>query len=137
MTWYKLPKNSLDTQECKKFFSILNSPEYKAAKKTTPVQFIMKVGHGTHQGKGVEVLTEKLEHHFLEKYSFGSLCGVLFKDIIAQKYVANPLLIYNKQKFDFRVYGLIASTNPLIAFYRDGFVRVSLQTYSSNTTAVS
>jgi len=37
-------------------------------------------------------------------------------------------------KFDFRVYMLIASTNPLVAFYHDGFLKLCLEKYSRNST---
>lgn len=97
----------------------------------------MKVGAGTHQGLGVEVLSEELEEKIVNKYESGSLCGKIKDDTIAQKYIANPLLIYDNQKFDFRIYVLVASTNPLIAYYRDGFVRVSLQKYDSHTSEVT
>jgi len=47
--------------------------------------------------------------------------------------VTNPLLLDLNNKFDFRVYMLVASTNPTIAFYHDGFLRVSLKTYDKNS----
>jgi len=49
--------------------------------------------------------------------------------MIAQTYITNPLLLDLNNKFDFRVYMLVASTNPLMVFYHDGFLRVSLQEY--------
>ncbi len=49
-----------------------------------------------------------------------------------QYFVHNPLLL-DGYKFDFRVYMLIASTNPWIVFYHDGFLRVSLQEYNVNS----
>mmetsp|Transcript_17508 Transcript_17508/g.15366 ORF Transcript_17508/g.15366 Transcript_17508/m.15366 type:complete len:213 (-) Transcript_17508:236-874(-) len=36
-------------------------------------------------------------------------------------------------KFDFRTYLLIASTNPLIAYYHDGYVRTSLETFNKTS----
>ena len=126
----------LDKKECLQFFEILNSEEYAQAKATYPVQYLIKVGSGTHQGKGVDLLTEETEATLRGNYSDGDLCGTNKGNLIAQKYISNPLLIYNQQKFDFRVYVLIAATNPLIAFYHDGFARVSLQTYNPNSTEV-
>lgn len=128
---------NIDEEECRRFFNILNSQEYAAAKQKMPVQYLMKVGAESHQGKGVEVLDEKLEAEITLTYASGSLCGIVNEDMIAQKYIANPLLIYDRQKFDFRVYVLIASMNPLIAYYRDGFVRVSLQKYDAQTSEVT
>lgn len=46
----------------------------------------------------------------------------------AQKYIDKPLLMDGK-KFDFRVYMLIASMDPLIVLYHDGFLRRSLAEY--------
>ena len=43
--------------------------------------------------------------------------------IIVQSYIQNPLLI-NGYKFDFRIYVLVTSINPLrIYLYKDGLVR--------------
>ena len=51
------------------------------------------------------------------------------KDTIQmQRYINNPILAYG-HKLDFRVHMLIASVNPLIVYYHDGFIRVSLQEY--------
>ena len=69
--------------------------------------------------------TEKL----LKSLDYGKKCGSIKRDYIIQKYIENPLLIYNK-KFDFRVYMLIANMNPLVVLYHDGFLRVTLNNYN-------
>jgi len=49
-------------------------------------------------------------------------------------------IIYNLidgHKFDFRIYMLIASTDPLTLFYHDGFLRVSLLKFEKNSTEKS
>ena len=47
-----------------------------------------------------------------------------------QEYIADPLVLDRNNKFDFRIYMLVASTNPLLAYYHDGFLRVSLKSYN-------
>jgi len=64
-----------------------------------------------------------------EVYDNGNRCGIDTDSRIAQTYITNPLLLDLDNKFDFRVYMLVASTNPLIVYYHDGFLRVSLHTY--------
>jgi len=49
--------------------------------------------------------------------------------LMAQKYITNPLLLDMKNKFDLRVYMLVASTNPFIVYYHDGYLRVSLNSF--------
>lgn len=68
-------------------------------------------------------------------YSNGKLCGELPEATVMQRYIADPLLLEG-HKFDFRIYMLIASTNPLIVYYHDGFLRLSLHFYSKNSTEV-
>jgi len=68
-----------------------------------------------------------------ELYQNGTLCGEILKNYLVQDFVHNPLLLKG-HKFDFRMYMLIASTNPLIVYYHDGFLRLSLQEYDSKST---
>lgn len=48
--------------------------------------------------------------------------------VLMQRYISNPFLI-NGRKFDFRVYPLVISANPLIAVFLFGSVRISLTEY--------
>jgi hypothetical protein len=84
----------------------------------------------------LEILNNRNEIRIKRKYDNGKLCGKIIDNIIAQKYISNPLLV-NGHKFDFRIYLLIASTDPLIVFYHDGFLRISLSKYSKNSTEKS
>ena len=114
-------------EDCKDFFRILNSQQYQETKKVKPIQFMRKVS-GQHRGAGVMPVTPEEEEILRTNYSNGDLCGEITKNVIIQDYVQNPLLI-NGRKFDFRFYVLIASTNPMIAYYHDGLLRVSLESY--------
>ena len=65
---------------------------------------------------------------------YGDRCGEKHKKpLFVQKYIQNPLLMDRVHKFDFRVQVMIASTNPLIAFYHDGFLRVSLKDFNPDS----
>jgi len=48
---------------------------------------------------------------------------------LVQEYIARPLLIH-KAKFDLRVYLLVASTDPWMVFFREGYLRRSLHAYN-------
>lgn len=82
------------------------------------------------------MFTKAKEKELRSKYGNGKLCGNVQLPILAQYYVPNPLLLDKNNKFDFRIYMLIASVDPLIVYYHDGFLRVSLQAYEKNSTTV-
>ena len=68
------------------------------------------------------------------RYKNGSLCGKIQDNNLMQYYIHNPLLL-NGRKFDFRIFMLIASVNPLIVYYHDGILRVSLSEYNANSSS--
>lgn len=70
--------------ECKSFFNFINSKEYEKKKKDSPIQFIMKVGHGVHRGMGVQILDKRLEKIYREVYEDGKKCGIISLNEIAQ-----------------------------------------------------
>ncbi|KRX00108.1 hypothetical protein PPERSA_07215 [Pseudocohnilembus persalinus] len=53
------------------------------------------------------------------------------KTCFIQKYLENPLILDNK-KVDFRGYVLIASLNPLVVLYQDGYARKCIEDYDTN-----
>jgi hypothetical protein len=50
-------------------------------------------------------------------------------DVIVQKYVCNEMT-WNNRKFDVRVFWLVASLDPLVVMYHDGYVRIGNADYS-------
>lgn len=50
-------------------------------------------------------------------------------DIVVQRYICHEM-DYQGRKFDLRLYYLVASVDPLVVFYHDGALRVSLSEYN-------
>lgn len=116
-------------EECDSFFNVLKSKRYQRSLEQEPIQFIIKEGHGSHSAEGVYLLDEEMTIWMKDEFHSGAKCGSFDTNLIAQTYITNPLLLNNNNKFDFRVYMLVASTNPLIVYYHDGFIRASLTPY--------
>lgn len=115
--------------QCESWFKYINSKEYEEEKKKKVIVFIRKVSSGVHRGNGVEPVNAEEESSLRDLYKNGTACGQIRHGYLVQRYLHNPLLVYG-HKFDFRVYMMIASTNPLIVYYHDGFLRVSLFKYN-------
>ncbi len=120
----------LDKEECKGFFRMINSREYNESLKTEPIQYLIKIGRGSHKGQGVFLLDRSEAAELNRNYGYGAKCGKIKRSLIAQSYITNPLLLDMNNKFDFRLYVLVASTNPLIVYYHDGFLRVALTAFN-------
>ena len=124
-----------DKEECLTFFNDINSSHYERRKKEeSPILYVIKVGFGVHRGAGVFIFDEENEKYYKELYGNGSKCGEIEENLIAQEYIHDPLTVSNGHKFDFRLYMMIASVNPLIVYYFDGFLRVSMSKYSKDST---
>jgi len=115
--------------QCKEFFAEFNSPYYKRLKEERNVVYFRKIGADAHEGSGVFPVTDDEEVHIREIYKNGTLCGKNKDNNLIQYNVHNPLLVQNR-KFGFRMFMLVASTNPLIAFYHDGYLRLSIDPYN-------
>lgn len=75
------------------------------------------------------------ENRLKANYSNGELCGKITDNLVTQKYIYDVMTIDDEKdkggyKFDFRIYMLVVSVDPLIVYYHDGFLRVSLFRYS-------
>ena len=119
-------------QQCGNFFELINNPEYEELKRERGVVYIRKIAAGSHAAAGVAVVNQTEEDDLRQTYDNGRLCGNIHKNYLIQKMIHNPLLL-NGHKFDFRVFMLIASTNPAIVYtYRDAFVWASTEKYGTN-----
>ena len=85
---------------------------------------------------GVFLFDNKYERKLRVDYEDGAKCGERDQSLVAQKYIGNPLLLDKQNKFDFRIYMLVASVDPLIIYYHDGFLRVSLSKYDKHSKEV-
>jgi len=127
--WKFMPRtyDLSNKEECREILGILKSD-------TEPekVKWIMKVARGLHNAEGVSVLDQNNTQKLLTKYDYGNKCGLVESKSIVQAYISDPLLI-NGKKFDFRVYLMVASTDPLVVLYHEGFLRVSMAPYSQDS----
>jgi len=122
-----------DEEECKEFFEVLESEAYKEALKREPIQYLIKIGHGAHKAQGVFLLDKNETISINKDFAKGKKCGKVNKPLIAQKYINNPMLLDNNNKFHLRVYVLVASTNPFIAYYHDGYLRAAIFPFNKNS----
>jgi len=126
----------VDKDQCEEFFKVWTGPEYKRLKKERGgLVYIRKIGEGAHMGEGVFPVNATQEEYISNLYKNGSLCGQVPENNLMQYAVWNPLLL-NGRKFDFRMFMLIASTNPTMVYYRDGFLRVSLRNYDPKSKEI-
>ena len=134
-TYFPLSFRLYDEQECKAYFKYIDTPEHQKETKISEVQFVLKVGFGVHRGAGVYLIDTPTENRLRANYSNGELCGQVQDNLITQKYIYDVMTIDDVKgkggyKFDFRIYMMVVSIDPLIIFYHDGFLRVSLFRYS-------
>jgi len=114
--------------QCEKFFAEFNSLYYQELKAERNVVYFRKIGADAHEGTGVFPVTEDEEAYIRKAYKNGELCGKNKANNLIQYNIYNPLLTENR-KFGLRVFLLVASTNPLIAYYHDGYLRLSIDPY--------
>lgn len=123
-----------DRSECIEFIEDVNSRDYQDRIKEEPNQYVIKVGYGAHRGTGVYMLDQKWDEIVDMVGIEGEKCGIAKNNLLAQRFIEKPMLFNGEKKFDFRIYLLIASTNPLIAFYHDGFLKLSIVSYDPHST---
>jgi hypothetical protein len=121
-----------DKAQCQEFFNILKSEDYAQKKAIQRIVFIRKIGANAHRGKGVFPVNQEEEDYLKKLYREGAGCGIVKHNNVVQTFVNDALLINDFYKFDFRVFMLVASTNPMIGYYHDGYIRISLIPYNSS-----
>lgn len=134
-TYFPVSFRLYDEEECKAYFQFIKTEAHKKETKISEVQFVLKVGFGVHRGAGVYLVDTPTENKLIANYSDGALCGKIHDNLVTQKYIYDVKVIDEKEnlggyKFDFRIYMMVVSVDPLIIYYHDGFLRVSLFRYN-------
>jgi len=116
-----------DKKQCESFFTKLSEEEAstvymkrKAVKSNGEEKFDLM--------NGLEMT--RLRTLYEEK----KICGMKnsTEKHVIQRYVENPMLL-NGSKFNIRVYMLVASTNPIIAYYHDGYLSIAKDKFREDT----
>jgi len=125
-----------DKEQCEEFFEEFLSPRYQELKKERNIVYFRKIGADVHEGKGVFPVADAEELKIQKLYKNGTACGQVKDNNLIQYNVHNLLLVQDR-KFGFRSFMLVASTNPLIAYYHDGYARLSLNSYNAKSNDTS
>jgi hypothetical protein len=133
-TTYVLKKKD----QCQRFFEFIDSEDYFEQKAINHILFMEKLGSGVgaHGATGVKPFDDTRELAARVKYDGGNNCGDIEDNIVMQAYIPDPLLIEG-HKFDIRSHFLVASTNPLIVYYFDGYLRISPFKFDANSDDVN
>jgi tubulin monoglycylase TTLL3/8 len=93
--------------------------------------WIIKPGENTNRGNGITVCDSIQE--ISKIISEDTTMEAEDRSYIIQKYIENPML-YNKRKFDIRVYMLITSINGIqkAYWYQEGYIRTSSYEYDNS-----
>ena len=118
-----------DISQCRAFFQELSSAN------TSAIEWVVKKSRFSHNGQGLTLLDSENKRLAQQEYANGEKCNEA-GGYIAQRYISDPFLIKGR-KFDFRAYMLIASMDPLMILFHDGFVRVTLDQYNSTSSDLS
>jgi Tubulin-tyrosine ligase family len=121
-----------ETQCIDFFYNYFDGDKYLDIKKSNNIVYIRKNGNSYKKHQSFPV-NETEEIKLREMYQNGSLCGRVRNPYMIQFFIPNPFLIYS-HKFDIRSYMLIASVNPLLAYYYDGFLKIALNVYDPLST---
>lgn len=89
--------------------------------------WVLKAGD-VNQGKGITMLAPHSDQltHVLDNNPADDA-----GDLVIQRYVCNELT-WNRRKYDVRMFWLIASIDPLLVLYHDGYVRIGNAVYDES-----
>jgi len=118
-----------DKDQCLAFFKELNNTDHRDK---NSVSYFKKVDDPKIKDGKVFPVNLKEEENLKKTYKNGENCGKIKTENVLQVAVAQPLLIDNR-KFDIRAFMLVASTNPLMAYYHDGYLTMSLYKYNTES----
>jgi hypothetical protein len=126
---YMLTENKKEIEAFRKVLEEKNGNEHPWVHKLSAVN----------QGKGITILApDSPQLMELPSKSLKDLrqkketSGDEFEEIIVQRYICNEMT-WNHRKFDVRMFWFVASLDPLIVLYHDGYVRVGNAVYSETT----
>eukprot|EP00545_Synedropsis_sp_CCMP1620_P002817 CAMPEP_0119015538 /NCGR_PEP_ID=MMETSP1176-20130426/11201_1 /TAXON_ID=265551 /ORGANISM="Synedropsis recta cf, Strain CCMP1620" /LENGTH=481 /DNA_ID=CAMNT_0006968843 /DNA_START=43 /DNA_END=1485 /DNA_ORIENTATION=+ len=88
--------------------------------------WVLKAGN-VNQGKGITMLApnSKALKNVLDDHPPSD------SDLVIQRYVCNELT-WNRRKYDVRMFWIVASIDPLLVLYHDGYVRVGNAVYDES-----
>lgn len=121
-----LPKTLVlsEYEDCEEFMNDLKVNTLK-----NDIRWVYKKARDSNQGRGVKIVTNDIEGNIIDDYLRNKKCQDGF---IAQEYMRKPFLIHGR-KFDFRIYMVVASMDPLIVLYHDGFLRLAAAQYEAES----
>jgi hypothetical protein len=91
------------------------------------VPWVLKM-HNVNNGLGIQMLGPNSE----ELKSVLEKVGESDEDYIIQNFICNELTWWGGRKFDLRFYWMVASVDPLIVLYHDGYARVGNSVYQES-----
>jgi hypothetical protein len=120
--------------QCLKFFEFIDSEVYYEQKAKYHIVFMEKLGsgQGAHGATGVKPFDDERELVNRQIYNNGQKCGKVAANTVMQAYIPDPFTI-KQHKFDIRAHFLVASMNPLVIYYYDGYFRVSPWIFDPNS----